>query len=164
MEECVQTFRRLKIFEIAREYPVLIQSDPSALPFITGSHATAAVDVGMQATLENMSQCQAVLSVSPLNDMSHDRAINGLNAGAVAILEDNLAQRSVFQHGINALLFRYDDDSLHECLDIVCNQPERAYSIAEAGMMLRSDPRLGFGQFHNVIELARRPSAALYPK
>jgi hypothetical protein len=160
MEECVQAFRRLKIFEVARGYPVLIQSDPSALTFITGANATAAVNVGMQATLESMSQCQAVLSVSPLNDMIHDRTMNCLNAGGVAIIEDNLAHRSVFQHGMNALLFRYDDDSLHECLDVVCNQPERAYAIAEAGMRLRADPRFGFGEFHNIIELARRPLAA----
>jgi hypothetical protein len=86
--------------------------------------------------------------------------MNCLNAGGVAIIEDNLAHRSVFQHGMNALLFRYDDDSLHECLDVVCNQPERAYAIAEAGMRLRADPRFGFDEFHNIIELARRPLAA----
>jgi dTDP-4-dehydrorhamnose 3,5-epimerase len=53
-----------------------------------------------------------------------------------------------------------NDGSLHECLDIVSNQPERAYAIAEAGMRLRSDPRFGFGEFHNVIELARRSATA----
>ena len=58
--------------------------------------------------------------------------------------------------GRNALLFRYEDDSLHECFDIVCNRPERAYSIAEAGMKLRRDPRFAFGEFHNVIGLAQR--------
>jgi hypothetical protein len=42
-------------------------------------------------------------------------------------------------------------------LDLVCNQPERAYRIARAGFNLRDDPRLGFGRFHNILELARRP-------
>jgi len=64
--------------------------------------------------------------------------------------------RAFFKHGKNALLFRYDDDSLEECLDVVCNQPDRAYGIARAGMKLRDDPRLRFGQFHNILDLARR--------
>jgi hypothetical protein len=64
------------------------------------------------------------------HDLIHDRTMNGLNAGCVNLIEDNLAHRGVFQHGKNALLFRYEDDSLQECLDIVCNEPERAYSIA----------------------------------
>jgi hypothetical protein len=89
--------------------------------------------------------------------MIHDRTMNAINAGCVAILEDSRASRAVFKHGRNALLFRYDDDSIAECLDIVCNQPERAYRIAQAGMKLRDDPRLRFGQFHNILDLARRP-------
>jgi hypothetical protein len=163
VEDSVQSFRRLKIFEIARRHPVLIQSDPSAVAFIQCSAATCLVNVnvGMQETLLRMPQCRAVMSVSPLNDMIHDRTMNALNAGCVAIVEDNIAHRGILQHGKNALLFRYEDDSLHECLDIVCNQPERSYAIADAGMRLRSDPRFGFGEFHNVIELARRPAAIL---
>jgi hypothetical protein len=89
--------------------------------------------------------------------MIHDRTMNAVNAGCVAILEDSLASRTIFKHGKNALLFRYDDDSIEECLDIVCNQSERAYRIARAGMKLRDDPRLRFGQFHNILDLARRP-------
>ena len=82
--------------------------------------------------------------------------MNALNGGCVAILEDNLAGKRIFKHGKNALLFRYDDDSIEECLDIVCNQPDRAFAIARAGMRLRDDPRLRFGQFRNILDLARR--------
>jgi hypothetical protein len=110
----------------------------------------------MQFTLARMPSCRSVLSVSPMNDMIHDRTMNALNGGSVAILEDNIAARSVFKHGKNALLFRYDDDSIEECLDIVCNRPELAYEIARAGMALRDHPRLRFGQFHNILDLARR--------
>jgi len=158
VEECVQTFRRVRIFEIARQYPVLIQSDSSAVPYMQYAKATFAADVGMQETLLRMPLCRSVLSVSPLNDMIHDRTMNALNAGCVAIVEDNLAHRGLLRHGENALLFRYEDDSLRECLDIVCHQPERAFAIAEAGMKLRDDPRFGSGGFHNVIGLALRPA------
>jgi hypothetical protein len=98
-----------------------------------------------------------VLSVSPNVDLVHDRTMNAINAGCVAILEDNLASKAIFRHGHNALLFRYDDNSIEECLDVVCNQPDRAYRIAQAGIKLRDDPRLRFGQFHNILDLARRP-------
>ena len=91
-----------------------------------------------------------------MSDMIHDRTMNALNAGCVAIAEDNLAIKGLLEHKINALLFRYDDDSLDECLGIVCNQPGRAYEIAQAGMRLRDDPRVRFGQFQNIIELAQR--------
>ena len=52
-------------------------------------------------------------------------------------------------------MFRYDDDSLRECLEIVCHQPERAYAIAEAGMTLRDDPRFRFGGFRFAFSLSR---------
>ena len=103
--------------------------------------------MGMQFTLARIPMCRSVLSVSPVNDLIHDRTMNALNGGCVAILEDNLTGKSIFKHGKNALLFRYDDESLEECLDIVCNQPDRAYGIARAGMRLREDPRLRFGNF-----------------
>jgi hypothetical protein len=157
VEQSVQTIRRLKIFSIAQKYPVLIQSDGSATPYVNGSSALLETNVGMQFTLARIPSCRSVLSVSPINDMIHDRTMNAVNAGCVAILEDNLASKSIFQHGKNALLFRYDDDSIEECLDIVCHQPERAYRIAYAGMKLRDNPRLRFGQFHNILDLARRP-------
>jgi hypothetical protein len=156
VEQSVQSIRRLKIFSIARKLPILIQSDPSATPYFNGSIASLETDVGMQFTLARIPTCRSVLSVSPANDMIHDRTMNALNGGCVAILEGNLAGKRIFKHGKNALLFRYDDDSLEECLDIVCNQPDRAYGIARAGMRLREDPRLRFGQFHNILDLARR--------
>jgi hypothetical protein len=156
VEQSVQTIRRLKIFSIARRFSVLIQSDRSAAAYFNETIASLETDVGMQLTLARIPTCRSVLSVSPVNDMIHDRTVNALNGGCVAILEDNLASKSIFKHGKNALLFRYDDDSLQECLDIVCNQPDRAYGIARAGMRLREDPRLRFGQFHNILDLARR--------
>lgn len=72
----------------------------------------------------------------------------------MAIAEDNLGSRSLLKHKINSLLFRYDDDSLEECLDIVCNQPEYAYEIAQNGFMLRDNPRFRFDRFDNIIALA----------
>jgi hypothetical protein len=159
VEESVQTIRRLKIFSAARKFPVLVQSDNSAKPYFDGATAALEANVSMQFTLARMPTCRGVLSVSPINDMIHDRTANALNGGCLAILEDNLAARSVFEHDKNALLFRYDDDSITECLDIACNRPERAFEIALAGMKLRDDPRLRFGQFHNIIDLARRKIA-----
>jgi hypothetical protein len=156
VEQSVQTIRRLKIFSIARKFPTLIQSDGSATPYLKGSNASLETDVGMQFTLARMPMCRSVLSVSPVNDTIHDRTMNALNGGCVAILEDNLAGKRIFKHGKNALLFRYDDDSIEECLDIVCNQPDRAFRIARTGMRLRDDPRLRFGQFRNILDLARR--------
>ena len=156
VEQSVQAVRRLKIFSIARKFPILIQSDRSATPYFNGSLASLETDVGMQFTLARIPMCRSVLSVSPVNDIIHDRTMNALNGGCAAILEDNLASKSIFKHGKNSLLFRYDDDSLEECLDIACNRPDRAYEIARAGMRLRDDPRLRFGQFHNILDLARR--------
>ena len=156
VEQSVQTIRRLTIFTAARKFPVLVQSDDSATPYFSGATAVLETNVSMEFTLARMSSCRAVFSVSPMSDMIHDRTANALNAGCVAILEDNLAARSVFTHGKNALLFRYDDDSIEECLDVVCNDPERAFAIARAGIALRDDRRLRFGQFHAIIDLARR--------
>jgi hypothetical protein len=153
VEHSVQAFRRLKIFATARKYPVLVQSDDSAAPFVQGFAASLETNVGVQVTLARMPSCRAVLSVSPISDMIHDRTMNALNGGCVAIAEDNLAGKGLLKHNVNALLFRYEDDSLDECLDIVCNQPERAYEIAQAGMQLRDDPRVRFGQFQNIIDL-----------
>src|SRR5262249_57590855 len=72
VEQSVQTFRRRKIFKAAQKYPVLIQSDSSAAPFVGGA-ASLVTDVGMQYTLARMPLCRAVLSVSPMNGMIHDR-------------------------------------------------------------------------------------------
>jgi hypothetical protein len=163
VEQSVQTIRRLKIFSVAQKYPVLIQSDSSAKPYVNGSTAVLETNVGMQFTLARIPSSRSVLSVSPINEMIHDRTMNAVNAGCVAILEDNLASKSIFKHDNNALLFRYDDDSIEECLDIVCHQPERAYRIAQAGLKLRDDPRLRFGRFRNILELARRPMQVAAP-
>jgi hypothetical protein len=162
VEQSVQTLRRLRIFSAARKFRVLVQSDDSARPYFQAADSILETNVAMQFTLARMPSCRSVLSVSPMNDMIHDRTMNALNGGCVAILEDNAAAKGVFTHGKNALLFRYDDDSIEECLEIVCNQPERAYEIARAGMMLRDHPRLRFGEFHNILDLARRdiPRAA----
>ena len=162
VEDSVQAIRRLKVFEVARQFPVLIQSDSGALPFLEGGVATYAVDIGMQETLNRMTSCRAVLSVSPLNDMIHDRTVNGLNAACAVIAEDNSAYRSIFQHGKNALLFRYDDDSLRECLEIVCNDPQRTFEIAQEGLKLRSNEQIPFAGFHNIVRLARRQAAAMW--
>ncbi len=156
LEELVQGSRRLKIFEVARNFPVLIQSDETAAPHFQGAVAKLAENVGMQATMARMPSCRAVLSVSPLNDLIHDRTMNALNAGCVSLIEDNLAHRGVFQHGKDALLFRYEDDSLRECLDIVCNQPERACAIAMSGMALRDAVPFANCSFHAIVDLARR--------
>ena len=160
VEQSVQSFRRRRVFEVARKYPVLIQSDESAVPLMHDSIASIGIHVSMALTLARMPLCRAVLSVSPVNDMIHDRTMNALNGGCVAIVEDSVASKAIFEHDINALLFRYDDDSLEECLDVVCNQPERAYDIAQAGMRLREDPRVRFGEFRNIVDLARLRSPA----
>ena len=103
-----------------------------------------------------MQRARAVVSLSAVNDEIHDRTLNALNAGAVPIIEDNAVNRRFFTHGKNALLFRYDDDSLRECFDLVCNHPSRAYDIAQAGSALRDDPRLRFG-FEELMRLAQAP-------
>jgi len=155
LEAMVQIRRRQAVFAVARTFPVLIQSDNTAIPDLVGGVADWAVHVSMQSTLTGMPDCRAVLSLSPLNDMVHDRTMNALQAGCVAIVEDNPVHRAIFTHGRDALLFRYGDDSLREALDLVCNGRHRAQEIAERGFARRHDPRLGFGQFHNIVELAR---------
>jgi hypothetical protein len=75
------------------------------------------------------------------------------------------------QNSKDALLFRYEDDSLRECLELLCSKPEEAYRIAEAGLGLRDEQPFRFGGFHNIIDpkselevnllLAQREGAAL---
>ena len=152
LEEKVQIFRRLHVFKIARDYPVLVQSDESARQFADGGKVEFAQDVGMQLTLSRMPAARAVVSVSHLNDMIHDRTLNGLNAGCVNLVEDSLAHRRALQKSKNALFFKYEDDSLRECLELVCSKPEEAYRIAEAGLGLRDEQPFRFGGFHNIID------------
>lgn len=154
IEETVQIRRRLAVFSVARNYPVLIQSD-AALTIADSTSARLERDVSMRDTLIRMKRARAVVSLTHVNDEIHNRVVNALNAGAVAIIEDNVVHRRFFEHGKNALLFRYDDDSLHECFDLVCSNPDGAYEIAEAGFALRDDPRLRFGGFDQLLALAQ---------
>jgi hypothetical protein len=156
VEEIVQIRRRTMIFKVARDFPVLVQSDVASRWWGEGATARLEENVDMRTTFQRMRGARAILSVSHVNDEIHDRTLNGLNAGCVNIVEDNVVHRRVFRHGENALLFRYGDDSLQECLDLVCNNPSRAYEIALAGFALRDDPRFRFGGFDNILKLARQ--------
>ena len=160
VEDVVQIRRRQKIFEVARAFPVLIQSDESATPFATGGKARFETNVSMQTTFARMKSARAVLSASRVNDEIHDRTQNGLNAGCVNIIEGNAVNRSVLTAGTNALLFNYRDDMLREHLDLVCSNPRRAYELAQAGLALRDEAPFRFGAFHNILELVRMPSPA----
>ena len=132
VEEVVQVRRRPRS-HVARDFPVLIQSDIASRQWPERLTATLEENVDMRTTLQRMQRSRAVLSVSHVNDEVHDRTLNGLNAGCVNIVEDNVAHRRLFRHGENAMLFRYGDGSLRECLDLVCNDRDRAYAIAQAG-------------------------------
>ncbi|MBV9557979.1 MAG: hypothetical protein JO254_12985 [Pseudolabrys sp.] len=156
VDDTVQIERRSQIFAVAARFPVAIQTDVA--PAVSGTVASISTDartISMTATAERMKSCRAVLSANYANDLFHDRTQNGLNAGCAVIVEDTPVHRRLFTHGRNALLFRYDDDSLAECLDIVCNQPQRTYEIAQAGFALRDDPAVRFGGFDNILKLAR---------
>jgi hypothetical protein len=160
VEDVVQIRRRQRIFEVARAFPVLIQSDESAAPFAAGGKARFETNVSMRTTFARMKSARAVLSASRVNDEIHDRIQNGLNAGCVNIIEGNAVHRSVLTAGANALLFNYRDDLLREHLDLVCSNPRRAYELAQAGLALRDEAPFRFGAFHNILELARMPSPA----
>jgi len=156
VDDTVQIERRSQIFAAAARFPVAIQTDVA--PPVSGAVATINTDartIAMAATAERMKSCRAVLSANYANDLFHDRTQNWLNAGCAAIVEDTPVHRRLFTHGKNALLFRYHDGSLAECLDVVCNQPQRAYEIAQAGFALRDDPSVRFGGFDNILKLAR---------
>jgi hypothetical protein len=157
LEEVIQITRRQRIFEIARDFPVLIQSDDASRPFQAGATARFEENVDMALTWSRLKEARSQVSVSNMHDMVHDRILNGLNAGCLNIVEDNLANRRVFQHDRNALFFRYDDDSLRECLTRVCDDLDGTFEIAEAGFKLRDDPQLRFGRFEKIIELADQP-------
>jgi hypothetical protein len=88
-------------------------------------------NVDMKTTFSRMKDARAVLNVSHVNDEIHNRTLNGLNAGCANIIEDNAVHRRLFKHCENALFFRYDDDSLRQCLDLVCTDPSRAYEVGE---------------------------------
>jgi hypothetical protein len=156
VDDTVQIERRSQIFAVAARFPVAIQTDvPPPVANPVARISTDANTTAMTATAERMKSCRAVLSANYANDLFHDRTQNGLNAGCAAIVEDTPVHRRLFTHGKNALLFRYHDDSLAECLDLVCNHPQRAYEIAQAGFALRDDPAVRFGGFDNILKLAR---------
>jgi hypothetical protein len=156
VEEIVQITRRQKIFEIAREFPVLIQSDDASRRFQNGAVAKFEENVDMPLTWSRLQQTRAQVSISNMHDMVHDRILNGLNAGCLNIIEDSFANRRVFDDGRNALFFRYDDDSLRECLSQVCDDLEGSFEIAKAGFAMRDKPPFRFGNFQNIIKLAQR--------
>jgi hypothetical protein len=161
VEEVVQISRRQKIFEVARDFPILIQSDKASREFQTNATARFEENVDMALTWSRLQQTHAQVCISNMHDMVHDRILNGLNAGCVNIVEDSFANRKFFEHGRNALFFRYDDDSLRECLSLVFNDPETTFKIAAAGFSMRDDPPFRFGNFENILSLAvrqRQPS------
>jgi len=160
VHDLVQSFRRARIMQIASRFDLLIQSDETARPIVAGGSAAFRPDVGMCETLARMPQCRAVLSVSPVNDSIHDRTCNALNAGCLPILEDNRVHRALFRHRQNALLFRYHDDSLAECLAIACGDARRVYALAERAAAMRDRAPFRFGAFANIVELAAGPSAS----
>lgn len=160
VEDVVQIRRRQRILEIARAFPVLIQSDESAAPFASGGKAQFEPNVSMQATLVRLKSARAVVSASRVNDELHNRIQNGLNAGCVNIIENNAVNRSVLMGGETALFFNYRDDILREHLDLVCSNPRRAYELAQAGFALRDQPLFRLSGFHNILELARMPLPA----
>jgi hypothetical protein len=157
VEETVQIWRRLRIFKIASKFPVFIQTDIGPKSLLSGAVATYSDDPStnsMPATIARMKSCRSVVNCNYASDMLHDRTENGLNAGCVSIVEDTPMHRRLFRHGENALLFRHDDDSLSECLDLVCNRPGRAFEIAQAGFPVRDDPAIRFGGYENFLNLA----------
>jgi hypothetical protein len=160
IEEVVQIRRRQWIFKIARDYPVLIQSDESATDLAAGGRAAFEADVSMRTTFSRMKLARAVLNVSHVNDEIHNRTINGLNAACANIVEYNAVHRSLFTHGKDALFFRYDDDSLRRCIEFVCTDPAGTYEIAKAGYRMRDLQPFRFGGFDKIVELARAPLPA----
>jgi hypothetical protein len=155
VNDSVQYLRRAQIIRTAGRFNVTIQSDASAVTLIGDGPATFRKDVRTMDTLVSMPNCRAILSVCPVNDSIHDRSCNALNAGCLPILEDNRAHRELFTHRENALLFRYDDDSLAECLALACGSPWWIFPLAERARAMRDGPPFRFGSFRNILELAR---------
>jgi len=157
LEDMTQIWRRRRIFAVAAQFPVLIQTDlppPDLLPKAVARFRTGTEWTNPKATAARLKACRAVLSVSLAADAFHDRTGNAMNAGCVAIVEDNVVHRRLFTPGKNALFFRYDDDSLERCLDLVCNAPDRAYEIAHAARALRGRRLRRHSGWHNILDLA----------
>jgi len=157
VEDMTHIWRRRRVFEIAARFPVLIQTDlppPELLANAVASFRNTPEWTNPNATLARYRQCRSVLSVSMTNDALHDRTGGALNAGCVPIVEDNVVHRRLFKPDRSAFFFRYDDDSLERCLNIVCNAPERAYPIARAAMRLRDKPSMRYAGLDNMLDLA----------
>jgi hypothetical protein len=87
--------------------------------------------------------------------MLHDRVLNGVNAGCCLVVEANLIHKKLFKDRSTALLFTYDhDDSLRECLNVVCYRPGETYNIATAGGALRDTNPFRFGNFSAIFSCA----------
>jgi hypothetical protein len=157
VNDATQYWRRSFIFKIARRFDVRIQSDATAGALMEGGRARVRQDVSSTETLVSLPLYRAVLNVCPVNDSIHDRTCNALNAGCVPILEDNRAHRHLFRHGSNSLLFRYNDESLAECLGLVCNDPQAVYSIAQQAKLMRDESPFRFGAFSNIVALTAQP-------
>jgi hypothetical protein len=160
LNDSVQHSRRGEIMRVARQFDVTVQSDETARALVDGGRARFRAAVSTVETLAGMRRCRTVLSVSPVNDSIHDRACNALNAGCLPIVEDNRAHRGLFRHGENALLFRYGDGSLAECLALACGKADRIHPLAEGAIAMRDLPCFRFGGFHNMVALAGLESAA----
>lgn len=158
LNDSVQHFRRARIIKTASQLGVVIQSDATVRTMIGAGPSSFRQDVGTPETQASMRLCRTVVSVSPVNDSIHDRTCNALNAGCLPILEDNRAHRGLFTHGENALLFRYDDDSIATCLERACRgSPADIFAMAERAKAMRDDGRFRFGLFSNIVSLARGP-------
>ena len=157
VEEIVQVRRRQKILQVARDFPLLIQSDAASRPFRAGAKASFKESQDSAVTWARLKLTRAQVCISNMHDMVHDRILNGLNAGCLNVVEDSNANRRVFEHGRDALFFRYSDDSLRECLELVCSDLYRSYDIAAAGFARRDNASFRFGNFQNIINLARQP-------
>jgi hypothetical protein len=156
IDEVTQIWRRQRIFDIASRFPVLIQTDTVPQTPRPGAAAVFSHDPAtrMQATLVRLKSCRAVLSMGYASDRLHERTPNGLNAGCALIVEDTPIHRRLFADRRNALLFRYDDDSLAQCLDLVCHRPADAYTIAQGGFALRDNSAVRFRGFENILRVA----------
>src|SRR5262249_23249526 len=135
--DAIQLRRRLHVFKIAQQFPVLLQSDIASSYLAKSGAARLEEGVSMKRTLGRMLGSRSVISLTHVHDNIHNRVLNALNAGAIPIIEDSKVHREVFTHGENALFFRYDDDSLREALSLVCFAPGEAFRIAEAGFKMR---------------------------
>jgi hypothetical protein len=155
LEEVVQISRRQRIIEVARRFPVLIQSDDAVRPFQAGAKARFEQDVDMTVTWARLKLARAQVAISNIHDMLHERVLNGLNAGCANIVEDSAANRAFFEDGRDALFFRYDDDSLARHFDLVCGDVKRVYEVAANGFVRRDQPPFRFGDFGNFLKLTR---------